>query len=173
MTAVRRLILGQSGAAAAELALCLPMVMALMFGSFEAGNYLLTEHKVIKGVRDGARYAARLPFDYYTACGPNLNAPAAAGLRAVSAVEQDIENVTLSGRPGGGFVRVSGWDAADISVTVSCDGTRNTGLYQTRGTAPRVLVATTVPYPSILGTLGFDTSGAVVRAQAQAAVMGL
>jgi hypothetical protein len=35
------------------------------------------------------------------------------------------------------------------------------------------LVSATVPYPSILGTLGFDTSGIVVRAQAQAAIMGV
>ena len=62
MTRFSGLLRGESGTAAAELALCLPMVMALMFGSFEAGNYMLTEHKVIKGVRDGARYAARLPF---------------------------------------------------------------------------------------------------------------
>lgn len=173
MTLAGHLYRNVCGAAAAELALCLPMVMALLFGSFEAGNYILTEHKVIKGVRDGARYAARQPFDYYSGCGPNLNNPTATGLPTAASVEQNIENVTLTGKPSGGGIRVSGWDAADITVTVSCDTTRATGLYQDRGGAPRVLVATTVPYPSILGTLGFNTNGAVVRAQAEAAVMGL
>lgn len=140
------------------------MMMALLFGSFEGGNYLLTEHKVIKGVRDGARYAARLPFNSFDC---------ASGDVSDSAIEDDIIAVTRTGRPGtGGAVRVSGWDAAEVSVTVSCDDTTTTGLYETVGTAPRVLVATTVPYPSIVGMLGFDTDGAVVRAQAQAAVMG-
>lgn len=163
----------ESGAASVELALCLPFVMAVMFGSFEAGNYMLTEHKVIKGVRDGARYAARQPFEYYTACGPNLNNPSITGMPTAASIEQNIENVTLTGVPSGGGIRVKGWDAADITVTVSCDTTRNTGLYSDRGAAPKVLVATNVPYPSILGTLGFNTNGAVVRAQAEAAVMGL
>ncbi len=165
MMRLARLARGEGGAAAAEFALCVPMMMALMFGSFEGGNYLLTEHKVIKGVRDGARYAARLPFSNYDC---------ASGTVADSAVEDDIIAVTRTGQPGtGGAVRVSGWDAGEVSVTVSCDDTTNTGLYVDYGTAPRVRVATTVPYPSILGTLGFDTDGAVVRAQAQAAVMGI
>ncbi|MXO75235.1 pilus assembly protein TadE [Altererythrobacter aerius] len=155
----------ESGAAAAELALCLPMVMALMFGSFEGGNYMLTEHKVIKGVREGARYAARLPFAHFDC---------SSGAVSNADVEEDIINVTRTGQAGtGGAVRVSGWDAAEVNVSVSCDDTWNSGLYRDYGTAPRVLVSTTVPYPSILGTLGFDTSGAVVRAQAQAAVMGV
>lgn len=166
MTRFSGLLRGESGTAAAELALCLPMVMALMFGSFEAGNYMLTEHKVIKGVRDGARYAARLPFASFDC---------ATGQVADIDVESEIKNVTRTGSPTGGFIRVSGWgdDPTDVSVSVSCDDTTATGLYRDYGTAPRVLVSTTVPYPSILGTLGFDTDGAVVRAQAQAAVMGV
>ncbi|MGX7927854.1 TadE/TadG family type IV pilus assembly protein [Tsuneonella sp. HG094] len=168
------LLRNPSGAAAAELALSLPMVMALLFGSFEAGNYLLTEHKVIKGVRDGARYAARLPYEYYEDCGPGLSNPdVALGLPSNTDAEEDIANVTMSGRPAGGAIRVSGWDASEVSITVTCDTTTTTGIYEDWGHAPRVLVATRVPYPSILGLLGFDTSGAVVRAQAQAAVIGL
>lgn len=164
----------ESGAAAAELALCLPMVMVLMFGGFEAGNYMLAEHKVIKGVRDGARYAARLPYEYYTGCGPDLTVPASGtGLPSIADVKEDIANVTLSGKPGGGVARISGWDAADVSVSVSCHAATTTGIYEDLGTAPRVLVSSTVAYPSLFGALGFDTEGAIVRAQAQAAVMGL
>lgn len=164
MTGLRRLFRGDSGSAAAELALCLPMMMALMFGSFEGGNYLLTEHKVIKGVRDGARYAARLPFS---------NFDCTSGTVSNAAAEDAIKAVTRSGQPGGGVARVRGWTDARVAISVSCDDTTNTGLYTDYGTAPRVMVSTTVPYPSLLGTLGFDTSGAVVRAQAQAAVMGV
>ncbi|MCT2559383.1 pilus assembly protein [Tsuneonella sp. YG55] len=155
----------RSGTAAAELALCLPMMMALIFGSMEGGNYLLTEHKVIKGVRDGARYAGRLSFSNYDC---------ASGTVVDSTARDNIIAVTRTGQIGtGGAVRVSGWDASEVSVTVSCDDTYANGLYRTYGTAPRVLVSTVVPYPSLLGLLGFDTRGAVVRAQAQAAVMGL
>ena len=54
------------------MALVLPMLFALMFTTFEGGAYMWTEHKVVKGVRDGARYAARLPFDYYDCGSPSL-----------------------------------------------------------------------------------------------------
>src|SRR3546814_13564998 len=55
----RSLARDRSGAAAAEMALVSPMLIILMFGSFELGNYFLDEHVVLKAVRDGARYAAR------------------------------------------------------------------------------------------------------------------
>src|SRR3546814_16622191 len=44
------------------MALVWPMLILLMFGSFELGNYFLDEHVVLKAVRDGARYAARQNF---------------------------------------------------------------------------------------------------------------
>jgi hypothetical protein len=160
-----RLLRTDRGTAAVEMALILPMAMALLFGGFEAGNYMLTEHKVIKGVRDGARYAARLSFDNFDCSGTDVPDPALTQIR----------NVTRTGNPAGGRVRVNGWGSSpnDVTVTMDCDLTTNTGLYRDRGSAPRVLVATRVNYPSILGLLGFDTRGAVVRAQAQAAVMGI
>ena len=52
-------ILGcNTGAAAAEMALVLPILIALMFGSFELGNYFLNQHVVTKAVRDGLRFEA-------------------------------------------------------------------------------------------------------------------
>lgn len=164
MTLAARLLRREGGTASAEMALSLPMVMALLFGAFEGGNYMLTEHKVIKGVRDGARYAARLPFDSYDCTAGTVDA----------AAEDQIIAVTRTGQPdAAGALRVNGWGADEVFVSLSCDDTRATGLYQDRGTAPRVLVSTVVPYPSVVGMLGFDTEGAVVRAQSQAAVMGL
>lgn len=164
MTRLARLFRCSSGSAAAELTLCLPFLMALIFGSLEAGNYILTQHKVVKGVRDGARYAARLPFDQYDCEAGTVDALAQAA----------IINVARTGQAGtGGNLRVDGWGADEVSVTLSCDAATNTGIYKDHGTAPRVLVSTLVPYPSVLGLLGFDTTGAVVRAQAQAAVMGV
>lgn len=162
MTHTATFLKSTSGSAAVEMALVLPMTLALMFGGFEAGNYVLTEHKVIEGVRDGARYAGRLSYSNYDCSSGGINAEAQA----------EIASVTRTGQVGGGQVRVRGWDDTEVFVSLSCDPATNTGLYRDIGAAPRVLVSTVVPYPSVLGLLGFDTSGAVVRAQAQAAVMG-
>lgn len=164
MSRLRAFLAASGATASVELALCLPFALALIFGSFEAGNYILTEHKVVKGVRDGARFASRLPFETFDC---DTNSVLEPGLT-------QIANMTRTGNPAGGPVRVAGWgdDPTDVSVSLSCDDTWNSGLYEDRGTAPRVIVSSLVPYPSILGLLGFDTRGAVVRAQSNSAVMG-
>jgi len=56
------------GSAAVEMALILPVLLALMFGSVELGNYFMNEHSLVKAVRDGARFAARQNFSTYSAC---------------------------------------------------------------------------------------------------------
>ena len=174
--------LGNSNASAgAEMALMMPILFALIFTTFEGGNYMWTEHKVLKGVRDGARYAARLPFDYYSCTSPTLVTPTGIVTAATSdspaTRETQIKNLTRTGQISGGGPKVSGWSDAQIDVTVSCNATYNQGLYSSvSGGAPVVTVRINdngVPYPSILGLLGFDTSDLVVRARASAAVTGL
>jgi hypothetical protein len=49
------------GAAAAEMVMVLPFLLVLLFGSAELGNYFLDDSGLLKQVRDGARYASRLP----------------------------------------------------------------------------------------------------------------
>ena len=41
--------------AAVEMALVAPLLLAILFGSVELGNYFMNEHELIKAVRDGAR----------------------------------------------------------------------------------------------------------------------
>ena len=152
------------GAAGAEMALILPMLMALMFGGFEAGAYFWTEHKVIKGVRDGARFAARQPF---------AGCASPTGTRLTQ-----IQNLTRTGQLTGGTPKVSGWANGDVIVTVTCvapvaNGYSASGLYKAQsGGAPHVTVSTRIAYPSLFQSLGFDTEGVVVRASANAAVTG-
>ena len=86
--------------------------------------------------------------------------------------ETDIRNVTRTGALVNGANRVRGWANDEVFISVDCDGTA-TGIYTDVGHAPRVRVSAVVPYPSLLGSLGFDTGGVVVRAEAQAAVMGI
>lgn len=161
----------QSGAAAAEMALILPLLLVLLFGGFEAGHYFWTEHKVIKAVRDGARYAGRQSFD-------DLNCDTQdAGV---------VDNIILLTRTGSldpaAGPLVQGWTRDDVTVSVSCNAT-DTGIYEVRSAAvlgggetpgaPIVTVSATVEYPSLFGNLGFDTDGITVHASAQSPVMGL
>ena len=43
-----RFLRDERGSPSAEFALILPALVALMFGSFEAGNFFWTQHKLIK-----------------------------------------------------------------------------------------------------------------------------
>lgn len=152
----------RSGAAASEFALLLPMLLALMFVCFEGGHYMYVEHQIVKGVRDGARFAARHPFSKFTCATVD------------AALVTQIQEVTRTGAVSGGTSRVSGWDNAEVTVTASCPGTAvTTGIYTGMANAPRVTVSAQVPYPSLFNALGGFDANAVVAARQQAAVVGL
>ncbi len=159
-------------AAAAEFALILPMAFALIFTTMETGYYFQTEHKAIKYVREGSRFAARQNFAMFDCSGTGAYDNTATG--ADNTLTQ-IRNVTLTGQVNGGSARIAGWEATDINVTVSCDAAFGTGLYG--GTedvkAPVVTISTRFDYVSLLGLLGFDMTEIDVVAQAESSVVGI
>lgn len=152
-------------AAAAEMAMSLPLLIAILFGAFELGNYFLLEHKVVKAVRDGARFAARRPFTDYAGCTPSAN------------LVDDTKNVTRTGQiASGGTPRVWTWtDPASITVTAACDNSGTyTGVHASSGMGvPVVRVAATVPYTPLVGQLGLSDATLNLNAQSEAAVMGI
>ena len=165
------------GAAAAEMAMVLPLLLLLMFGSFEAGRFFLDEHVVLKAVRDGARYASRQNFSNYT-CPSTVNAAAEASIRNV--VRYGKQTVALGDQP-----RLPYWGATNsggaqtVTVTLTCpttlDGTAETnkGIYQTRADMPRVTVHATVQYNPLFGLLNLGSGSFNLTAESQSAVMGL
>jgi Flp pilus assembly protein TadG len=164
MLSLRSFLGGTGGTAAAEMALMLPLLVMLLMGTFEGGYFLWSEHKVVKGVRDGARYAARQDFSDFTCSSDTID----------STVADNVKNLTRTGTAdGSGNDAVPGWTNDDITVTLSCDDATDTGIYADLGTAPRVKVSASVPYPSLFGSLGFNTISIHLNASAQSAVMGL
>ncbi len=160
------LVRDSSGAAAAEMVMVLPILLILLFGSVELGNYFLQEHVVEKAVRDAARYAARLPVSDYPSCSS-----------VDTTAEQQIQRLARTGDPGGTNARLPGWTADNMTVVnVSCPGT---GPYSSAGIytdfpngAPVVTVTATVPYNTILGVLGLGVSSLTLHSSQQAAVIG-
>ena len=65
---IRRMGRNERGAAAAEMALVTPLLLILLAGGLEIGNYFMDEHRLVKAVRDGARFAARKDFTFFTTC---------------------------------------------------------------------------------------------------------
>src|SRR5690242_1861471 len=173
----------QSASAAVEMALVTPILLALLFGSVEMGNFFMSEHAIEKAVRDGARYAARLPLAAAYSCPNTVFADAGA--------TNNIINVTKTGAvSGAGFPRLApsywnrtcGSDTQTVTVSVACvnkddidtEATGNTGIYTgLNGDIPVVTVSARVKYESVLGTLGFHTTNLCLNAESKAALQGL
>jgi len=173
-----RLFGDNRAAAAVEMALVIPLVLIIMFGSVELGNYFMDEHRLVKAVRDGSRFAARQNFSNYTGC---TGAPG-------GTVVADTQNLIMNGYLSGGSVITPNIAAADITLSVSCtdsvDGQDMLGIYRSRfggtcdgatanGCAQVVTVNATVPYIPILGSFGFSGLGLNLNASSQAAVTGI
>jgi hypothetical protein len=168
-----RLIADRDGSAAVEMALSLPLLLVLIFGAFDVGNYFLAAHVVDKAARDAARYAARLPLADYPSC----------TVPSGGVAEQQAQRVARFGDPSGsGDQRLAGWTSDSMTtLTISCavaGSFNNAGIYKdfptvggVPGAAPVVTVSATVPYTPLfgwaLGGLGLNAS-----ADVQAAVIG-
>ena len=116
MRAVFSIATDQFGSAAVEMALVIPLLLVLMFGSCEMGNYFLDNHVVQKAVRDGARYAARLPIENYSCPSGNSSGSLLSNASA-------IKEVTRTGKADGtGVPRLGSWTNSNttVTITVSC-----------------------------------------------------
>jgi Flp pilus assembly protein TadG len=161
---IRALGNNQGGSAGVEMALSVPLFIALLFGVFELGNYFMTEHIVVKAVRDGARYAARRSVTAdYPGCTPS------------SQLVTDTQNVTRTGQVADdGTPRFASWsDAGSITVEASCDTSGTyTGVFNTGIGAPVVTVRAAVPYVPLFNRIGLSSATLTLHAESQAAVMG-
>lgn len=173
-----RLIRDRSAAAAAEMAMVMPLLVVLAMGTFELGNYFKDEHILIKGVRDGARYAARQGFTSYVGCG-------ATAADVPTALRDDTKLIVRKGTlssTDADLLPSWGNAATTFTVQMSCStaagGTTLSGIYSgnatgSTGVAPMVTVTASLPYRSVLGSYGFTGKGFSLVATEQAAVTGV
>jgi hypothetical protein len=167
----------KGGAAAAEMAMVLPFLLVLMFGSAELGNYFLDDHALAKQVRDGARYASRIPLE------ANYTCPGTPTGTVTPAAETLIGNVTRTGTVDGtgtGRFDATYWGrncaalGQTLTVTVRCVSEDDyDGIYQSlEGDIPVVTVSAAISYRSVLGSLGLPTANLCLRAQSETPVVG-
>ena len=147
-------------AAAVEMVLITPLAVLLAVTAMEAGAYLYTEHQVVKGVRDAARYAARLPFTTYNCTGTSAATDLPTAGTAGTAWG-NVANVAIFGNVAGtGGRRVWTWTATstNLSIQYACITAAN-GIYSATGFAPQITVVGKPSYPSLFKTLaGFPVT---------------
>jgi Flp pilus assembly protein TadG len=148
------------------MALVLPLLMVILFGCLELGNYFMNEHRLVKAVRDGARFAARQDFTNYPDCS------------TVSTTTRDAtRNVVTNGVMSGGTIITPNIQATDVDVTTSCatsaGGQTMAGIYTGRTTGAQIVtVSARVNYRPVLAIAGFTGIGLTLNAASQAAVSG-
>lgn len=155
----------------------MPLLLIIMLGSVELGNYFLNEHVLVKAVRDGARYAARQSFTNYSGCtGTQADVPQTVKDSTKLIVRKGTLNSSDSDL-------LPNWDNAattfsvQMSCTASAGGTNMSGIYSgnmvgTTDAAPVVIVTASLPYRTVLGAMGFSGVGYSLNATQQASVTG-
>jgi Flp pilus assembly protein TadG len=172
------------GSAAVELALVMPLLLVILFGSVELGNYFMNQHTLVKAVRDGARFAARQSFTNYTGCSGDVPTPGSAG-SANENTKLIVRKGTLDGTAPD---LLPNWSTATFSATVTCiasvNGQPMLGIYRSRfgstcngaaanGCAQVVTVRARMDYLPVLRVFGFNGIGLHLNAASQAAVAGI
>jgi Flp pilus assembly protein TadG len=158
----------QRGGASVEMALMVPLLVVLLFGGFEAGHFVWTQHKLAEAVRDGARFASRLSIN--DLCDGSSSA-------MTSATEDEIKLLTRTGQLAStsAIAKVPGWTDAEVEVSVSCEAFVDTGIYTELGAAGAVVTVTAddVTYPSLFNSLGIIDTTFELSAKSNAPVIGL
>ena len=176
----RSIMRDRSGSAAVEMVLVTPLLLIILFGSVEVGNFFYNEHLLSKAVRDGARYAARQNFSYYRDGGGNCASPTDPTMIA------NVKTLVRTSLLSGGTNRLGSWTDGMITLSATCSltvvdassATQNMeGIYRTQNNplgAAVVTVSASVPYTPIAKTMfGFSGFGVNLNATQRAAVTGL
>jgi hypothetical protein len=130
LTGMQRLDRSDEGSALIEGAIIVPVLCILLFGAYEFSWFFYQQHLISTGLRDAARYLARLP----APCNP---ASFTWYIDQVSA-----KNLATSGSISGGAIRVKGWTAANVRLACTpIDNPRPSGLSTFRG-GPTIYVVT-------------------------------
>src|SRR4051794_15904326 len=141
-----RLMRDCGGNAAAEMAMVAPLLLIVMLGSTELGNYFWNEHTLLKAVRDGARFAARQSFSNYTTCSGSPG----------GTVVSDTQNIVIYGYLSGSSKLTPNISTSNVSVATSCatsaGGQTMKGLYKSQPNGAQIVtVSAAVNYRPIIG----------------------
>ena len=165
---IARFLSHSRGTASVEFALILPMLVILLFGAMETGHFVWTQHKLAEAVRDGARFASRLPVE--RVCNGSSSVLSTADIDQIKLITRTGQLSNVNARPA-----VPGWTAAQVQVEPFCQAFVSTGIYSDLGEAgPIIRVrASGVAYPSLFNGLGILGGGIFLNARSNAAVIGI
>src|SRR5215831_3386649 len=118
----RNLRSNRDGSAMVEMAAMLPFLLLLGCGVFEFGAFFYQYQMIEAGVRDAARYLARVSDP------ANSTAPCASAV--LTAKEASAKDIAVMGVIGGTTKRVSWWNESDITISYRTVANPGFALYR-------------------------------------------
>jgi Flp pilus assembly protein TadG len=131
-----------------------PLIVSLYFGVFDFSWYFYNQQLVEAGVRDAARYMARIELT-----NGNTN-PCAQTDPGGTLYTTDAANIAVTAQTSGGTPRVSGWSAANVAITCVASHALSHGVYADGSASMTIIYATTSfadPSLGFFATLGLPT----------------
>jgi Flp pilus assembly protein TadG len=135
----------RDGSALVEATIVTPLLVSLFLGVFEFSWFFYNQQLVVAGLRDAARYMTRIELT-------NGNGdPCAQKDQNGVLYTSDAANIATTAQPAaGGSARVSGWNAADVTISCLSSAALDNGLYADGSKAMTIIdVATSFTDPSL------------------------
>jgi hypothetical protein len=132
------------GSALVEATIVMPLLITLFLGVFEFSWYLYNQQLVVSGLRDAARYMTRIELT------DGNRDPCVQKDQNGVLYTADAANIATTAEATGGSARVSGWSAADVTISCFSSAGLDTGNYADGSTSMTIIdVATRFADPSL------------------------
>jgi Flp pilus assembly protein TadG len=144
-----------SGSALVEATIVTPLLVSLFLGVLEFSWYFYNQQLVVVGLRDAARYMARIEL-----AGGNSDPCAQKDQNGVLYTVQAANIATTAQPSAGGVARVSGWTPADVTISCLPTAAIENGVYADGSTSMTIIdAATSLADPSfgLFSILGLKT----------------
>ena len=149
-----------------EFALCLPLMLVLLFFGVETGRLLTDFQVVTKSLRDSARYLSHVGI---TCPGSAASSGPLSTYIDDPANEIPARHLALTGTPDsprrGAPLLLPYWNGAgNLTMTVNCIpiGTYQ-GIYQGAALVPQITVSAAVPFTFLWGTTFSNVGGVTIN----------
>lgn len=132
------------GSALVEATIVMPLLISFFLGVFEFSWFLYNQQLVVSGLRDAARYMTRIELT------DGNRDPCAQKDQNGVPYTVDAANIATTAEARGGSARVSGWNAADVTISCFPSASLDAGNYADGSTSMTIIdVATRFADPSL------------------------
>ena len=164
---VKRLWRRDEGSALVEATIITPVLLTLFLGVFEFSWYFYNQQLVEAGVRDAARFMARIRLTGGTTDPCSQNDANGYSYKIDAGCIATNASVATSATSCGGAARVSGWTYNQVSSNIQCLASPTGSFVDGATTMTIIYVTTTVADPSLgfFSTLGLTAPSITVTHQ--------